>query len=150
MVSKTNEQALEASIEKYLTGTCLEEQAAIRDNAAEQPFSPHHGYRLGRTQDFNARYAVDTRWLWQFLQDSQGDELERLQQRYDDWDLRILERFDRLAKKYGMLHLLKRGLAIDDVHLHLMYPAPLASSSEKVRHNFAANIFSSTRQVRYS
>ncbi|MBN0002311.1 hypothetical protein JTL74_34245, partial [Pseudomonas aeruginosa] len=75
---------------------------------------------------------------------------ERLQQRYDDWDLRILERFDRLAKKYGMLHLLKRGLAIDDVHLHLMYPAPLASSSEKVRHNFAANIFSSTRQVRYS
>ena len=34
MVSKTNEQALEASIEKYLTGTCLEEQAAIRDNAA--------------------------------------------------------------------------------------------------------------------
>ncbi|MEN1613630.1 type I restriction endonuclease, partial [Pseudomonas aeruginosa] len=42
------------------------------------------------------------------------------------------------------------GLAIDDVHLHLMYPAPLASSSEKVRHNFAANIFSSTRQVRYS
>ena len=30
MVSKTNEQALEASIEKYLTGTCLEELAAIR------------------------------------------------------------------------------------------------------------------------
>ncbi|WP_239987238.1 hypothetical protein [Pseudomonas congelans] len=31
MVSKTNEQALEASIEKYLTGTCLEEQNVIRD-----------------------------------------------------------------------------------------------------------------------
>mgnify|MGYP003510802410 CR=1 FL=1 len=35
MVSKTNEQALEASIEKYLTGTCLEELAAIRDSAAQ-------------------------------------------------------------------------------------------------------------------
>ena len=150
MVSKTNEKALEANIEKYLTGTCLEEQMVIRDSAAQLPFSPNHGYQLGRTQDFNARYALDTRCLWQFLQDSQSDELERLKQRYDDWDLRILERFDRLAKKYGVLHLLKRGLAIDDVHLHLMYPAPLASSSESVKRHFAANIFSSTRQVRYS
>lgn len=82
--------------------------------------------------------------------DSQSDELARLKQRYDDWDLCILERFDRLAKKYGVLHLLKRGLAIDDVHFHLMYPAPLASSSDTVKQNFAANIFSSTRQVRYS
>ncbi|WLG51107.1 type I restriction endonuclease subunit R [Pseudomonas sp. FP1742] len=150
MVSKTNEQALEASIEKHLTGTCLEEQVMVRDGAAERPFDPNHGYWLGRAQDFNARYAVDTRWLWKFLHDSQADELERLKQRYDDWDLRILERFDRLAKKYGVLHLLKRGLAIDDVHFNLMYPAPLASSSERVKRNFAANIFSSTRQVRYS
>ena len=150
MVSKTNEQALEASIEKYLTGTCLEEQSAIRDSAAHVPAGLNHGYQLGRTQDFNARYAVDSRCLWQFLHDSQGDELERLKQRYDDWDLRILERFDRMTKKYGVLHLLKRGLAIDDVHLNLMYPAPLASSSERVKRHFAANIFSSTRQVRYS
>lgn len=150
MVSKTNEQALEASIEKYLTGNCLEEQATIRDGVKELPFDPNHGYQLGRVQDFNARYAVDTRCLWRFLHDSQGDELERLKQRYDDWDLRILERFDRLAKKYGVLHLFKRGLAIDDVHLNLMYPAPLASSSGRVKRQFAANIFSSTRQVRYS
>ncbi|MDF5773320.1 type I restriction endonuclease [Pseudomonas syringae] len=81
---------------------------------------------------------------------SQSDELERLKQRYEDWDLRILERFDRLAKKYGVLHLLKRGLAIDDVHFNLMYPAPLASSSERNKRQFAANLFSSTRQVRYS
>ncbi|RMR55209.1 hypothetical protein ALP85_200036 [Pseudomonas syringae pv. syringae] len=84
------------------------------------------------------------------LKASQSDELERLKQRYEDWDLRILERFDRLAKKYGVLHLLKRGLAIDDVHLNLMYPAPLASSSERNKRQFAANLFSSTRQVRYS
>jgi type I restriction enzyme R subunit len=83
--------------------------------------------------------------LWRFLHDSQSDELERLKQRYDDWDLRILERFDRMAKKYGVLHLLKRGLAIDDVRLHLMYSAPLASSSERVKRQFAANVFSSTR-----
>ncbi|WP_243667236.1 type I restriction endonuclease subunit R [Pseudomonas brassicae] len=150
MVSKTNEQALEASIEKYLTGTCLEEQAVGRNSSVPVPTGLNHGYQLGRAQDFNARYAVDSRCLWQFLEASQGEELERLKQRYDDWDLRILDRFDRLAKKYGALHLLKRGLDIEDVHFNLMYPAPLASSSERVKQKFAANIFSSTRQVRYS
>ncbi len=36
MVSKTNEQALESTIEKYLTGTCLEEKDKIED---EVPFT---------------------------------------------------------------------------------------------------------------
>ena len=62
----------------------------------------------------------------------------------------MLERFDRLVKKNGLLSILKKGLAVDDAYLHLMYPAPLASSSEKVKQNFAENIFSSTRQLRYS
>ncbi|WP_297798249.1 type I restriction endonuclease subunit R [uncultured Marinobacter sp.] len=147
MVSQTNERALEASIEKYLTGTCLEEQRGVREVV---PFSQHHGYRLGQAGDFNARYAVDTRFLLQFLENTQEEEITRLKDRYDNWQTRILDRFDKLAKKYGTLHLLKRGLDIEDVHVHLMYPAPLASSSDRVKQNFEENIFSSTRQVRYS
>ena len=68
----------------------------------------------------------------------------------DDWQRKILERIDRLLKKYGILQLLKKGLSIDDAHLSLMYPAPLASSSEKVKQGFKANIFSCTRQISYS
>jgi type I restriction enzyme R subunit len=147
MVSQTNERALEASIEKHLTGTCLEEQRGVREVV---PFSHHHGYRLGQAGDFNARYAVDTRFLLQFLENTQDEEITRLKDRYDNWQTRILDRFDKLAKKYGTLHLLKRGLDIEDVHLHLVYPAPLASSSARVKQNFEENIFSSTRQVRYS
>jgi type I restriction enzyme R subunit len=147
MVSQTNERALEASIEKYLTGTCLEEQRGVREVV---PFSQHHGYWLGQAGDFNARYAVDTRFLLQFLENTQEEEITRLKDRYNNWQTRILDRFDKLAKKYGTLHLLKRGLDIEDVHLHLMYPTPLASSSDRVKQNFEENIFSSTRQVRYS
>jgi len=46
--------------------------------------------------------------------------------------------------------MLKKGLAVDDAFFNLMYLAPLASSSQSVVDNFAANIFSVTRQVRYS
>jgi len=149
MVSQTNEQALESAIEKYLTGTCLEERKAIAEGG-EVPFSQNHGYQLGLPDDFNAHYAIDTKRFWVFLENTQNEELEKLQKSGDDWQRKVLERFDRLIKKYGLLHLLKKGMSVDDAHFHLMYPAPLASSSEKVKQNFKENIYSSMRQVRYS
>ncbi len=150
MVSQTNEQALEAAIEKFLTGTCLEDQRMVADGASAVPFSRHHGYALGYPQDFNARYAVDNKQFWAFLEATQGDELEKLKKGGADWQQKILERYDRLVKKYGLLYLLKKGLSVDNAHLTLFYPAPLVSSSDKVKARFAANVFSSTRQVRYS
>lgn len=149
MVSQTNEQALEIAIEKQLTGTCLEAQKTIAEGQ-DVPFSQNHGYQLGLLQDFNARYALDSKRFWAFLEQTQHEELEKLQKHGGDWQLKVLERFDRLIKKYGLLHLLKKGLNVDDANLTLMYPAPLASSSDKIKQNFAENIFSSTRQVRYS
>ena len=53
-------------------------------------------------------------------------------------------------KRKGVLHVLKKGLPVDDAHFTLMYPAPLASSAQKVHDNFAANIWSVTRQVHHS
>jgi len=155
MVSQTNEQALEAAIEKCLTGTCLEALkpsgiAADKVHEADLLFGANHGYKLGLAADFNAQYALDEQQFWAFLQATQSEALEKLQRGGADWQRKVLERFDRLIKKYGLLHLLKKGLSVDDAHFTMMYPAPLASSSAIVQQNFDANIFSSMRQVRYS
>jgi len=147
MVSKTNEQALEAAIQKHLTGITLEE---FRLGEAVPDYD-HSLYLLGHPNDFDAQYALDTRFFWEFLEQTQKDELEKIQRNSPhDWQRKILERFDRLVKKNGILHLLKKGFGVDDAHLHLMYPAPLASSSQKVKQNFVENRFSCTRQIRYS
>jgi type I restriction enzyme R subunit len=149
MVSQTNEQALESAIEKHLTGTCLEDF----NNGVKEviPNFNNKHFELGYSSDFDMQYAIDKRLFWQFLQATQEEELEKLKRfSPNDWERKVLERFDRMIKKHGILHLLKKGLSVDDAHLHLMYPAPLASSSEKVKQNFDANIFSSTRQIRYS
>ncbi|WP_233144555.1 DEAD/DEAH box helicase family protein [Methyloprofundus sedimenti] len=149
MVSQTNEQALESAIEKHLTGARLEELA---NKVGEKPagFGAHY-YHKGHAADFNAQYAIDSHHFWSFLKQTQEKELDKLKRNSpNDWQRKILERFDRMIKKYGVVHLLKKGLAVDDAHLHLMYPAPLASSSDSVKKNFASNIFSCTRQVRYS
>tara|TARA_Y100001956_G_scaffold82812_1_gene105849 strand:+ start:6403 stop:9444 length:3042 start_codon:yes stop_codon:yes gene_type:complete len=149
MVSQTNEQALESAIEKYLTGTCLEELKAGVQEAS--PDFNNRLYRIGLPSDFNMQFALDERFFWAFLEKTQEDELDKVKRNNpNDWQRKIYERFDRLIKKHGILHLLKKGLSVDDAHFNLMYPAPLASSSDKVKQNFAANLFSCTRQLRYS
>ena len=129
MVSKTNEAALEGLIEAHLAGA--------------------NGFAIGDPADYDANFAVDTRFFWQFLEATQPEQLDKLR-KYPDWQRKILERFDRMIKKHGILHMLKKGLAVDDAFFNLIYPAPLASSSQSVHDNFACNIFSVTRQVRYS
>ena len=150
MVSKTDERAFQAVIEKALTGLTVE---MVRDatRVSEAPDSENHGFKLGVPTDFDAQYALDTRFFWRFLESTQPDALAKLK-KYNptDWQRKVLERFDRLIKKHGVLHLLKKGLQVDDAQLHLMYPAPLVSSSDKVKTQFAANIFSCTSEVHYS
>jgi type I restriction enzyme R subunit len=154
MPSKTNEQALEATIEKRLTGSCLEEfkEKKIPLNAVNEPtaiYRSGNGYFIGLPEDFNIKYAIDEIRFWDFLESTQKDELAKIQ-RQSDWKLKILERLDRMIKKYGILRLFRKGLDVDDAHFTLLYPLPLASSSDSIKANFEANQFSVTRQLRYS
>ncbi|MEP7197891.1 MAG: DEAD/DEAH box helicase family protein [Saprospiraceae bacterium] len=154
MTSKTNEQALESTIEKRLTGTCLEELkeqniALHTANDRTALYRAGNGYYIGLPEDFNAKYALDEHRFWDFLQSTQKEELAKLQKQ-SDWKLKILDRLDRMIKKYGILRLFRKGLDVDDAHFTLLYPLPLASSSETVKANFESNQFSSTRQLRYS
>ncbi len=153
MPSHTNEQALEAAIEKKLTGTTREElnQQGVTSAWAEAAtqYRAGNGYWLGETTDFKADYAIDTRRFWHFLQTSQPLELAKLQKQ-PQWELLILQKVDRLIKKYGVLYLFRKGLEIDDARFTLLYEPPLASSSQSVKDAFARNEFSVTRQLRYS
>ncbi|PWK78450.1 type I restriction enzyme R subunit [Mucilaginibacter oryzae] len=153
MPSQTNEQALEAAIEKKLTGTTLEEirAASVAGAFAERRelYRSGNGYYIGAATDFNARFAIDEERFWDFLNKTQKDELAKLQKQHD-WKLKILERLDKMIKKHGIIRLFRKGLEVDDAHFVLLYPLPLASSSQTVKDNFEANQFSVTRQVRYS
>lgn len=150
MVSNTKEVALEQAIQRHLTGLTTEELAGP-SAPIESEDAGHGPFHLGQPGGFDAEYALDTKLFWEFLEVTQGKELAKLKARNPaDWQRKILERFDRMIKRHGVLHLLKKGLAVDDAFFVLMYPVPLASSAASVHKNFGANIFSITRQVRYS
>ena len=149
--SRTDEQALESSIEKTLTGTSKEE---LLSGAIVEESMPSYGNRIlfyrGESSDFNKTYAIDEKRFWHFLETTQGDELVKLKRRDPQYKLKILQRFDRMIKKYGVIKLLRKGLSVEDAHFTLFYVAPLPSSSQEVHRRFASNEFSVTRQVAYS
>jgi len=145
--SQTNEQALEATIQKALTGTCLEElkeQGIAVEEANSHYRGAGHGFFVGNPSDFNAQYAIDERRLWHFLETSQKEELEKLQ-RASDWKLRILQRLERMIKKRGVLYILKKGLAVDDAKFIFLYELPLASSGHTVKELSLIHISEPTR-----
>ncbi|WP_028376160.1 type I restriction endonuclease subunit R [Leeuwenhoekiella sp. MAR_2009_132] len=151
MQSKTNEQALEAAIEQTLTGTTLErlkeDGTSVRE--AQAGYHTPGTFVIGDATDFDARYSLDKHFFWEFLENTQQDELDKLK-RASDWQLKILERYDRMVKKYGLLRLMRKGLEVEDAHLTLLYQLPLASSSKTIQDNFNKNRFSISRQVRYN
>lgn len=148
MQSQTNELALETAIEKALCGISTED---IKNGIVADSNAPYNGngYHIGNPGDFNAKYALDEVRFWDFLETTQKEELEKLK-RQSDWKIKILDRFDKLVKKYGILRLLRKGLAVDDAQFTLFYVAPLQNSSQSIKDNFESNQFSVTRQLRYS
>lgn len=152
MPTQTNEVALEATIEKKLTGFSTEDlkgQSNVLDMREDDFYRSGNGYYIGNAKDFNPSIAIDEYRFWDFLQSTQKDELAKLQKQ-TDWKLKILERLDRMIKKYGIIKLYRKGLDVDDAHFTLLYPLPLASSSKAVKDNFDANQFSVTRQLQYN
>jgi len=151
--SQTNEQALESTIERQLTGTSLEElkeqEGFGNTSDPAQQYRAGHKYYIGLSDDFNPRYAIDETRFWHFLETTQKEELAKLQKN-SDWKLRIMDRLDKMIKKYGLLRLLRKGLEVEDAHFTLLFLLPLASSSEAIKNKFERNEFSVTRQLRYS
>ena len=150
MVSQTNEQALEAAIEKALTGNCLE--ALAEGQSVAEPHAVYGSktpFFMGFADDFDPKHAIDTARFWSFLENTQKEELEKLQ-RSSDWKLKIIQRYDRMVKKFGLLRILRKGLEVEDAHFTMLYPLPLSSSGQTIKENFQKNEFSITRQVKYN
>jgi type I restriction enzyme R subunit len=157
MVSQTNEQALEACIEKALAGISREalvEQVGSSDVAQLQQSAQYltdvgNGYQLGWSSDYDREFAVDTAKFWGFLKTTQPDELAKLKDQ-PNWQRLVLEHLNKRIKKYGILKLLKSGLSINDAHFTLLYSAPYNDINPDVAANFERNTFSVTRQLYYS
>src|SRR5690606_40033110 len=86
MSNQTNEQALEAAIQKSLTGVSLETLKEEGTSVAEAntEYRTRNRYYNGVRSHFDAKYAIDTERFWDFLESTQEEELSKLK-RSNDW-----------------------------------------------------------------
>lgn len=128
--TNTKESGLEALIVKWLV---------------EQ-----NGYEEGINADYNKEYTIDETRLFRFLQDTQPSQMGKLGVFQSEQKKRqFLNRLQGELVKRGIVDVLRNGIKVYPVDLIMFYLTP-TENNEKAREMFRKNIFSVTRQLRYS
>ena len=109
-----------------------------------------NGYEEGINADYNKEYAVDEIRLFRFLQDTQPKEMDKLGVFTSDTKKRqFLNRLSGEIAKRGIIDVLRNGVKVYPADLIMFYLTP-TENNEKARIMYEKNIFSVTRQLRYS
>jgi len=131
---KTPQELTEGEFEKYI-----------------QEYLIEHGYNKGDPKDYDKEYAMDTKLLFEFLEDSQPQKITRLKEIYQhQYKFRIKTRLDKELNKRGMVDVLRHGIRDYGVHLALAYYKPATSMNDDMVKLYNKNRISVTRQVHYS
>ena len=108
------------------------------------------GYVQGDPQDYDREHAVDLAKLLQFLAATQPDTYEALGiDEEGPKRTQFLHRLQGEIAKRGVVDVLRGGVKHGPAHVELFYGTP-TPGNVKAAERFAANIFSVTRQLRYS
>ena len=107
-------------------------------------------YELGTNDDYNKEYTVDETRLFRFLNDTQPREMAKLGVNNSDQKKRqFLNRLSGEIAKRGIIDVLRNGVKAYPADLIMFYFTP-TENNEKSKLMFEKNIFSVTRQLRYS
>jgi type I restriction enzyme R subunit len=109
-----------------------------------------NGYEQGTNDDYSKEYAVDETRLFRFLNDTQPREMAKLGVNNSDQKKRqFLNRLSGEIAKRGIIDVLRNGVKAYPADLIMFYFTP-TENNEKSKQMFEKNIFSVTRQLRYS
>ncbi|MEY8388665.1 type I restriction endonuclease subunit R [Oscillospiraceae bacterium 38-13] len=126
----------------------------IREEGLESHIAEYlcaaNGYELGSSRDYSKEYGIDEEKLFRFLEQTQPGEMEKLgvrksRQKY----VQFLNRLQGELAKRGVVDVLRGGVKAYPANLILFYMTPTEGNSAAKR-RFEQNIFSVTRQLRYS
>lgn len=109
-----------------------------------------NGYEQGTNDDYNKEYTVDETRLFRFLNDTQPKEMAKLGVNNSDQKKRqFLNRLSGEIAKRGIIDVLRNGVKAYPADLIMFYFTP-TENNENSKQMFEKNIFSVTRQLRYS
>jgi len=143
----TSEKGLEELIVAALTGKPAASVPGAREDAVAYGGG---GYIQGDPHDYDRDYAVDLRQLRAFLEATQPAVAAQLSLAEDGPARRkFLARLQGEITRRGVIDVLRKGIKHGPHALDLFYGAPTPGNPQAAE-RFAANVFSVTRQLRYS
>lgn len=110
----------------------------------------HNGYEEGSNANYNKEYAIDETRLSRFLEKTQPEQFKLLGLNASEQKKRtFLNRLQSELAKRGIIDVLRNGIKVYPADVILFYLTP-SENNIKAQEQFAQNIFSVTRQLRYS
>lgn len=108
------------------------------------------GYAEGHSKDYDRDHAVDLSKLLDFLRATQPEVVEHFGLANDGPErLKFLNRLQGEVARQGIVEVLRKGIKHGPLQVDLFYGAPSAHNISAAE-RYAANLFSVTRQLRYS
>ncbi|MDI3534516.1 MAG: type restriction enzyme subunit [Thermosediminibacterales bacterium] len=109
------------------------------------------GYIKGDPADYDREYAVDTKMLFEFLEDTQPKKLQKFKEAYkEQYKAKILYRLNQELNQRGMVDVLRHGIKDYIAHLDLAYFKPASGLNREALEFYRKNRISVTRQLHYS
>jgi len=147
--SDTSERGLEKLICMALTDLPCD---PVKAGTVAEPVAPYggEGYVPGYPDDYDRDYAVDLKKLTSFIKTTQPKLIEALDLESDSPKRQqFLARLQGEIAKRGIIDVLRKGIKHGPHTIDLFYGTPTPGNKEAVK-RFEQNIFSVTRQLRYS
>lgn len=109
------------------------------------------GYEPGKPDDYDREFCVDRPRLFRFLRATQPETAEKLGLgKTTAAEDKFLNRLAAKIKEKGIVDVLRKGITDGQQEVTLYYKQPASSDNPKAAAHYTANIFSVTRQVRFS
>jgi len=117
----------------------------------EQELVSLHGYRTRTASSYEKELCMDTELVIEFLRTTQSRAWEKIAEQYgDDVDTRFLARLDQEIAERGLLDVLRNGITDRGVRFSLAFFQPENARNPETLADYAGNILSVVRQVKYS
>lgn len=133
MTQKTNTK--ESGFEEFIEG----ELVGVR------------GYRKRENSSYDKNLCMDTELVWEFIKNTQKDSWDKVVEQYgDEAEQKFLQRLDEEISARGLLSVIREGVKDRGVNIRLAYWKPENDKNPETLVDYAGNILSTMRQVKYS
>lgn len=110
-----------------------------------------HGYKIRSSHQYDKKLCMDTELVIEFIETTQPQAWEKLSEQYgENVKTKVLQRIDEEVDSRGVLSVFREGITDRGVRFKLAFLQPQNDLNPELVQEYAGNVLSVTRQVKYS